>query len=114
MSDAPFDIGLQPERTLLAWRRTCLALAVGAMLVIKLGAPTLGIVAGIIGVISLGLGAGAYVVATARYRMVHTELSAGRVLPGPGLQVALIALGVALGGSLAAAWVIAVAVDRIP
>ncbi len=65
MSDAPFDIGLQPERTLLAWRRTCLALAVGAMLVIKLGAPTLGIVAGIVGVISLGLGAGAYVVATA-------------------------------------------------
>lgn len=114
MNEAPFDIGLQPERTLLAWRRTCLALAVGAMVIIKLGAPTLGIAAGIVGVASLALGAGAYAVATVRYRRVHTELSSARTLPAAGVQIGLIALSVIVFGLLAGAWVIAVALHRLP
>lgn len=106
MSTAPFDAGLQPERTLLAWRRTCLALAVAAMIIIRLGAPTLGVLAGIVGLASLALGASAYAVATLRYRRVHAELSSARSLPGAGPAVGFLALGVLLLGSVAAAWVI--------
>ncbi|MBG6056344.1 uncharacterized membrane protein YidH (DUF202 family) [Salinibacterium sp. CAN_S4] len=114
MTDAPFDAGLQPERTLLAWRRTCLALAVGAMITIRLGAPTLGLLAGIIGIICLALAAAAYAVSTLRYRRVHLELTASRTLPGAGTQIGLIALGVGFFGALAAAWVIVVGLDRLP
>lgn len=37
-----FDVGLQPERTRLAWRRTLLALVVAAVLGERLLAPVLG------------------------------------------------------------------------
>ena len=115
MTDAPFGTGLQPEQTLLAWRRTCLALAVGATITIRLGAPTLGFAAGIIGIVSLGFAAAAasYAMSTARYHRVHLELSASHALPGAGTQITLIALGVVLFGVLAAAWVIVVGLDRL-
>ena len=76
------------------------------MVVIKLGTPTLGAIAGVVGLSSLALGGAAYAVSTARYRKVHAELTAARTVPGAGAQIGLIMLGVVLLGCVAAAWVI--------
>lgn len=97
MTAAPFDPGLQPERTLLAWRRTILALAVGLAASVRwLWAiwPT-GAVGG--GIVAFVLLAVAFSLSSWRYRHVHRSLvahSAG--LPSPGRAIALITV-VAVG-----------------
>ena len=57
---APRDPGLQPERTELSWRRTLLALAVGALVSVRVLPPVLGawtIATGLLGVlVAVGLG----------------------------------------------------------
>ena len=76
--DRPWDAGLQPERTALAWRRTGLALTVGSLIGLRVLPALLGpsalVLAGVGVVASLAVLAAAH----RRYRRVHRLLvSAG-------------------------------------
>lgn len=98
-SETPFDSGLQSERTLLAWQRTCLALAIGNALAIRYLADALGHLAAVIGIIGLALSAAAWVSVSMRYR--RTEAAS----PRHGSLVASGRLPLLMAGSVVAAGV---------
>ncbi|WP_209561594.1 DUF202 domain-containing protein [Frigoribacterium sp. PvP032] len=82
--DGPWDQGLQPERTALAWRRTGLALTVGSLIGLRVLPPLLGPAAYVLA--GLGVVASLAVLAAAhrRYRRVHRLLlAAARDARGP-------------------------------
>lgn len=79
--DSPFDTGLQLERTLLAWRRTYLALAVTGAVGSRLIGEVFGSLAVIFGVFCVGAAAGGYLRVLVRYRRANASLVAtGRLL----------------------------------
>jgi putative membrane protein len=85
-----FDPGLQPERTTLAWRRTVLSLAVGAVVSFRLLPPVLGLWGLAVGVAGLLLSTATWILADRRARRVREALlrSSGP-LPGGGLPLLL-------------------------
>ncbi|MDA3805261.1 MULTISPECIES: DUF202 domain-containing protein [unclassified Clavibacter] len=108
----PFDPGLQPERTALAWRRTALALVVGSLFGLRALPALLG-PAGLV-VAAAGVIAALAVLATAhlRYRRVHRILTAGPAGPGTtalpgGALPALVAALTACAGLAALALALA-------
>lgn len=110
-----FDPGLQPERTLLAWRRTTLALAVASAAVVRFVAPVVGPVVVVAGLAGLVLCGAAYVAASAQYRRVSGELlaqeAAGRApTTSPGAACAALTAALVLVGAGALAFVVVRAV----
>ena len=73
-AERPFDVGLQPERTLLAWRRTALALIVASAVEVRLAMEHLGGLAIVIGVVGILFAGATYIGATVRYRRMHRSL----------------------------------------
>ena len=103
-----FDRGLQLERTLLAWRRTCLALATAIALVVKLLAFESDAVTVLVAVFGLAVPAVAWLLAARRYRSAHRRLtrsSGDSDLPAGGPAIAVATLAAVLFGALALAWV---------
>lgn len=108
MTDAVFDKGLQPERTLLAWRRTCLSFAVAGLILARYTLDRFGVIALLLGVAAAGLAVAAYAATAVGYRRVHESLHRdGRMRRGgvPFLLATLAAL--AIGASAAVSLVIA-------
>lgn len=99
--DAPFDRGLQPERTLLAWRRTTLSLGLASAVGLRLTVSELGAGAIIVGAVGVVLSVAAYVLAALRYRRAHGGLTSSGSLPNGGLTMAAVALVSVLLGLLA-------------
>jgi putative membrane protein len=103
---SPFDPGLQPERTLLAWRRTCLSIAAAGAIGARISADGLGALAIGIGIIGVALGVLGYLAAHIRYERAHGSLVCGDLLPD-GRLLALLALSVGTAGLLCAGYVMA-------
>jgi uncharacterized membrane protein YidH (DUF202 family) len=91
-----FDPGLQPERTALAWRRTVLALALGAVIALRLLPPVLGLWSLACGFAGTALAVVIWVLADRRARRTREALldPSGPPLPDGGLLL-LVTVGVA-------------------
>ena len=107
MSDVPpgRGPGLQPERTLLAWRRTALSLALASAVAVRLTLESYGSAAAAIGVGGVLLAGASYLVADRRYRA--TRRSDGPVgrLAGVGAPAFLLTVTTLVVGLMAALYV---------
>lgn len=104
-----FDAGLQAERTALAWRRTALAMAVGAVGVGRLAVPVLGALALLAAAVGLAQAVLVAVAAGRRYRLVHESLTSRGDLTGvrqAGVPIGALACSGLLIGALALAFVV--------
>lgn len=104
VGEAPFDPGLQLERTALSWRRTALALTVGPLVAARVLAPELGALSVLAAVGGVALGGYIALASSARYRAIHRRLT-GEAGPGPMPGAALLAVlaSVPLVGAVVAA-----------
>ena len=90
--DQPFDPGLQPERTLLAWRRSSLALGLACVVGARYATPDLGALAVILGALGAIAAVASYALAARRYRRTHQGLVATGTLATGGVPVLLLTL----------------------
>ncbi len=90
-----YDPGLQPERTFLAWRRTCLSFALASLVGARFTLDALGLFSVIVGVLGAGLAAAAYFAAAAGYQRAQRALHAHGASGTTGVPI-LLATGAAL------------------
>jgi uncharacterized membrane protein YidH (DUF202 family) len=103
--DGVYDPGLQTERTLLAWRRTCLAFGVASLVAMRFTVEAAGVLAVFAGVAGAGLAVAAYVAATIGYRRANAALHSTGSLDHGATPIALataaaLVLGIACAGYL--------------
>lgn len=102
-----YDPGLQAERTLLAWRRTCLAFMLASAVVVRFTVETVGPIAVLVGALGALLALVAYVAVHRRYRAAHRSLLAGDVLDTGGLPMLAGTLAALAVGVVAAVYTVA-------
>ncbi len=101
MSDRPFDKGLQPERSALAWQRTALSIAVGSLIFGRILSTSLGLWALLPMLAGLAMSAVLGVKANRRYAHHHRTLTSGNGALADGRLNAAVALFMAGSGVFA-------------
>lgn len=100
-----FAVGLQPERTLLAWRRTALSLGAACLAGARLAFDRYGAGAAVIGVIGLALAGATYVAANRRYRRILQPRPGTDPFPPAGLVASLLTVTTLTVGLLSVLYV---------
>ena len=98
MSERPFDPGLQPERSALAWQRTALAIAVGSLIYGRILSVSLGLWAVLPMVAGLAMAGALGLKSQRRYAHHHRTLTSGNGMLADGRLNAALALFVMAGG----------------
>lgn len=101
-----YDPGLQAERTLLAWRRTCLAFILASAVVVRFTVESAGSVAVLVGALGALLALVAYLAAHRRYRAAHRSLVARGMLDTGGLPMLAATLAALSLGVVAAVYAV--------
>ena len=107
--DVVVDLGMQAERTTLAWRRTALGVGVGGVVALRVAAPTLGPVVAVAAVSGGVLAALAFWLAGRRYRAVQASLRDRgdlRALARPAVPLVAVSVATILIGAIAVAFVL--------
>ena len=92
MSDRPFDKGLQPERSALAWQRTAMSIAVGSLIFGRILSTSLGLWALLPMMAGLSMAVILGVKAHRRYAHHHRTITSGQGLLADGRLNAALAL----------------------
>ncbi len=98
MSDHPFDEGLQPERSALAWQRTALSIAVGSLIFGRILSTSLGLWALLPMMVGLAMSVVLGIKAHGRYTHHHRTLTSGNGYLADGRLHAALALFMISGG----------------
>jgi uncharacterized membrane protein YidH (DUF202 family) len=107
--DAVVDLGMQAERTALAWRRTALGVGVGGVVALRVAGPALGpgaVVAALAGGV---LAVVAFWLAGRRYRAVQASLRERGdlgALPRPAVPLVAVSVATTVIGAIAVAFVL--------
>ena len=100
-----FDDGLQPERTLLAWKRTILLTAVASAAVARFTVNEFGWMALVVGVVGLLASSMSYFTVSHRYAKQNDSLLERNELETGGLPFALIAFATLLLAAFAMGYI---------
>lgn len=98
------SLGLQPERSLLAWRRTCLAFGGASAVAARFLVDEFRAGALAIGLVGVAFSAGAYFAGDAHYHRRIEALSDRHRLVGGGVHIGLLACSAAILGVAGAAY----------
>lgn len=106
-----FDPGLQPERTLLAWRRTLLSLTTAGLVGLRMLPERLGAWSLLAPLLVLATSLALNVIAERRARRVYADLKAELPPPTAGPALLILSIAVTICALAAIWWIVILGLD---